>query len=63
MSLVVADDAPLDRLAAAVDAVSPAPPQLDMVKFAASVCGMQPKQPYQMTRREFQDSERFDGMA
>ena len=53
-AMASADPAGLDRLQAAVDAVSPAP--LDMQDAAA------PQQPYQMTRREFQDSEQWDGM-
>jgi hypothetical protein len=53
-AMASADPAGLDRLQAAVDAVSPAPAPLDMQDAAA------PQQPYQMTRREFQEAERWE---
>ena len=48
-AMASSDPAGLDHIAAAVDAVSPAPPKFDMQDFAARMCGMH--------------AERFDGMA
>jgi len=56
-ALASTDPAGLDRLQAAVDAVSPAIPKFDILDFAARVCGVKP---YQMTRREFQEAERWE---
>jgi hypothetical protein len=42
--LVVADDAPLDRLGAAVDAVSPALPPFDIHEFANNLCRIHAEQ-------------------